>query len=97
MTAIDFTKVQTLEEFVFALGMCAVSLESIFELQKKAITGGYLQVEEREQVETIAYGASRVFHSIRSLVELMGDRAKIDGKKVAARLQKKNKKPKPKE
>ena len=81
--------VETLEEFVLAMALHAVSIETLYELQKKALASDYLEVDEMEQVGTIAYEAKRVFHAIDALVHLLGERAEIDAKAISTQLKKK--------
>jgi hypothetical protein len=86
---INVNAVETLEEFVFAMALHAVSVETLYELVRKALQDEYLEVDEMEQVETIAYEAKRIFHAIDALVHLMGERADIDAKAISSQLKKK--------
>jgi hypothetical protein len=81
--------VETLEEFIFAMALHAVSIETLYELQRKALQSDYLEVDEMEQVETIGYEAKRIFHAIDALIHLMGERAEIDPSKIALNLKSK--------
>lgn len=86
MKSLPVNKVDTVEEFVFALASYAVSVESLYKLAQRAIKSNYLEPDEREQAETIMHEARRVFHTIDGLVHIMGDRANIDANKVAHQL-----------
>lgn len=79
--------VENLEEFIFAMALHAISIETLYELQRKALQSDYLEVDELEQVETIAYEAKRIFHAIDALIHLMGTRAEIDPSKVSKDIQ----------
>lgn len=81
--------VESLEEFIFAMALHAISIETLYELQRKALQSDYLEVDELEQVETIAYEAKRIFHAIDALIHLMGNRAEIDPEKVSKDIQSK--------
>lgn len=78
--------IETLEEFVFALGLHCVSVETIYETQKKVLGLNILDTDENEQVLTIAYEAKRLFHSMEALLHLIGERAEIDVNEVSRNL-----------
>jgi len=81
--------IETLPEYVFAMAMYAISAESLYDLQRKALQAGYLETDEKEQVETIAYETKRLFHAIDALVHLMGERAEIDAGSISKKIQEK--------
>ncbi len=87
MNLIDITNINTLDEYVFSLGASAVSLKTIHELQSKALNDGYLETDEKEQVETIRYEVGRAIGAISSLLTLMDSRAIVNINEVAERLQ----------
>lgn len=89
MNPLPNSAIETLQEYVFAMAMYAVSIESLYDLQRKALKDKYLELDEMEQVETIAYEAKRLFHAIDGLVHLMGERAEIDAGSISKKIQKK--------
>jgi hypothetical protein len=91
MGLIDFSKVSSIDEFVFCLATCAVSLESIYKLQQTMLKLDLLDTDEREATTTIAYNTKRVFHDIHNLLEIMGSKTQIDTVRVATELKEKMK------
>lgn len=87
MNIIDIDNINSLDEYIFALGASAVSLKTVHELQSKALSGTYLETDEKEQIETIRYEIGRAIGAISSLLSLMDSRAIINIKEVAERLQ----------
>jgi len=87
MNIIDISNINTLDEYIFALGACAVSLKTLHRLQSKALDDKYLETDEREQVETIRYEVGRALASISSMLALMAERGVINIDEVAERLQ----------
>lgn len=86
MKSLPVNKIDTLEEFVFALASYAVSIESLYKLAQRAIKAGYLETDETEQAATIMHETRKVFHTIDGLLHIMGPRANIDAGKVANQL-----------
>src|SRR6516164_5248975 len=86
MNFIDTKSIETLEEYIFALGSYAVSLKGAYELQSKALESKYLETDERECVETIKYNLGRSLVVISDLLRLMDTRAIIDVDEVGARM-----------
>lgn len=89
MNVLPVDQVDNVEEFVFSLAMCAVSVESLYKLAQRGIKQGMLEIDEAEQAETIMHESRRVFHSIDGLINIMKDRANIDASHVAALLKQK--------
>ncbi len=87
MTPISYQHVQQLDEYIFSLATCAVSLESIYKLQQHALKDTYLTIEEREQATTIAYETAKAFRAISDMVTLLAEKTEIKAKEVAKRLE----------
>ena len=84
---LDLDNITSLEEFIFALGISAISIKTIHRLQSKALDDKYLETDEREAVETIRYELGRSLSAISSMLGLMGERGIININEVAERLQ----------
>lgn len=87
MNIIDVDKIETLDEFVFMLGIFAVSLKSAHKMQDKALGCEFLESDEREQVKMIKYQLGRSIIAISDLLRLLDEKAVIDVEEVGKRVQ----------
>lgn len=87
MHSIDIQHIETLEDYLFYLGVSSVSLKTIHNLQRKALDCNFLETDEREQVETIKYEIGRSIIAISNLLSLMEERGLVDIDKVTERIQ----------
>lgn len=67
-------QIETLEDYLIALGLIGAQLQVLQELQKRVLRIGILLDDEAEQVETIDYQIKKICASIESQLRLVSER-----------------------
>lgn len=86
-------KIETLEEYIYALGICNVRLKEMAHLQHDALISQYLQADEHAVAVTVKFHIVQAFSAIRALLEMLGEHTTIDIDQVQKQLQNKTQQP----
>ncbi len=74
----DIPSVDSLETYLFHLGMMLVSLESLVTLQNKAESLGIFNEDETEASKTIRYQHTRLIICAQDLLTMVSSRVDMD-------------------
>lgn len=74
LTSIDIDKIDSLESYIFHLGLLCVSVNTLIGLQQKAEEIGIFNLQEEEASKTVKYEAAKLFTCINDLLYLCSSR-----------------------
>lgn len=80
MKTIDIQSVQTLEQYLFHMGVLCVSVNTLSELQKIATKRGLLGDDAMENAKTIEFEIMRLLTTINDQLDLVASRTNTDWK-----------------
>ena len=84
--------IESLDEYVYMLGVSIAQLRQLVNIQSQAIDLGVLQPEEQDSATAIKYSMLQSIAGMRNLLELIGEHTQIDIEATKTKLQKKLKK-----
>lgn len=78
LKGIEIDKIDSLESYLWNLGLGAISLTTILKLQEKAESIGIFDDDEIECSKTLKYQIQRVYTAVNDLIIMATKRANVD-------------------
>lgn len=76
--SIDIDQVDSLETYIFHLGLMCVSVQTLVTLQEKAESLGIFDDDETEASKTVKYQGARLFQCVDDLLRMCAARTKLE-------------------
>lgn len=78
LQTIDIDSVDSLETYIFQLGVLCVSIQTLCALQEKAESIGIFDDDETEASKTLRYQASKLFTCANDILAMTCKRANVE-------------------
>ncbi len=86
MQTIDIDQVDSLESYIFHLGLLCISVQTLVSLQEKAESLGIFDDDETEASKTLKYQAARLFQCANDLLKMCASRTKLEWPDLMANI-----------
>lgn len=86
LETVDIEKVDSLESYIWHLGLMCVSVQTLVSLQEKAESLGIFDTDETEVSKTVKYQAVRLFQAANDLLIICSRRTQLEWPELMSKI-----------